>query len=137
MDDPLKTEETPVGELPGGVRPIVGVSAPGGDPLFEAARRLELYIESGIKAGIQWATFEPNAEPLWAALRLSVGAFLQNLFLQGSFAGTTPQQAYFVKCDAENNPQSSLANGIVNITVGFAPLYPAEFVIIQIQQMTC
>jgi len=92
----------------------------------EPIRRLELYIESSIKAGTQWATFEPNAEPLWAALRLSVGAFMQNLFLDGSFAGTTPQQAYFVKCDADNNPQAAIDEGVVSITVGFAPLYPAS-----------
>ena len=60
---------------------------------------------------------------------------MQGLFLKGAFQGTTPQQAYFVKCDAENNPQSSINQGIVTVEVGFAPLYPAEFVIIQIQQM--
>ena len=79
--------------------------------------------------------FEPNDEPLWGQIRLNVGTFMQGLFLQGAFQGTTPQQAYFVKCDAENNPQSSIDLGIVNILVGFAPLYPAEFVVIQIQQM--
>jgi hypothetical protein len=79
--------------------------------------------------------FEPNDVPLWSQIRLNVGAFMQGLFLDGAFQGTTPQQAYFVKCDAENNPQSSIDLGIVNILVGFAPLYPAEFVVIQIQQM--
>ena len=72
---------------------------------------------------------------LWSQIRLNVGAFMQGLFLQGAFQGTTPQQAYFVKCDGENNPQSSIDLGIVNILVGFAPLYPAEFVVIQIQQI--
>jgi uncharacterized protein len=79
--------------------------------------------------------FEPNSDPLWAQVRLSVGSFMQGLFLQGAFAGTAPPQAYFVKCDGENNPDTSVAQGILNITVGFAPLYPAEFVVIQIQQM--
>jgi phage tail sheath protein FI len=60
---------------------------------------------------------------------------MQGLFQQGAFQGTTPQQAYFVKCDSENNPQPTIDQGIVNVTVGFAPLYPAEFVVIQIQQM--
>ena len=68
-------------------------------------------------------------------IRLNVGSFMQGLFLKGAFQGTTPQQAYFVKCDAENNPQPTSTTGIVNILVGFAPLYPAEFVVIQIQQM--
>jgi phage tail sheath protein FI len=66
---------------------------------------------------------------------MNIGAFMQGLFQQGAFQGTTPQQAYFVKCDSENNPQSSIDQGIVNVTVGFAPLYPAEFVVIQIAQM--
>jgi phage tail sheath protein FI len=79
--------------------------------------------------------FEPNDAPLWSQIRLNVGAFMQGLFLQGAFQGSSPSQAYFVKCDAENNPQASIDLGIVNILVGFAPLYPAEFVVIQIQQI--
>jgi hypothetical protein len=102
---------------------------------FGTVRRVQLYIETSITNGTQWAAFEPNNQLLWSQLQLSVGAFMQRLFLQGSFAGSTPQQAYLVKCDGTNNPQSSIALGIVNITVGFAPLYPAEFVVIQIQQM--
>lgn len=85
-------------------------------------------------AGTQWAVFEPNDEPLWAQIRRSVGAFMQTLFRAGALQGTTAQQAYFVQCDAENNPPSSVEQGIVNILVGFAPLLPAEFVVIQIQQ---
>ena len=77
--------------------------------------------------------FEPNDEPLWAQIRLNVGGFMQNLFRQGAFQGSTPQQAYLVKCDSETTTALDQANGIVNIVVGFAPLKPAEFVIIQIQ----
>ncbi len=98
-------------------------------------RRFALFLESSLYDGTQWVVFEPNDATLWGQLRLNVGSFLQGLFLQGAFQGTTPQQAYFVKCDGENNPQSSIDQGIVNILVGFAPLYPAEFVVIQIQQM--
>jgi uncharacterized protein len=97
-------------------------------------RRFALYLESSLYDGTQWVVFEPNDETLWGQVRLNVGAFMQGLFLQGAFAGTTPQQAYFVKCDGENNPPASVAQGIVNILVGYAPLYPAEFVVIQIQQ---
>ena len=79
--------------------------------------------------------FEPNDEPLWAQIRLNVGAFMQNLFRQGAFQGTTPRDAYFVKCDSETTTQNDIDLGIVNILVGFAPLKPAEFVIIQIQQI--
>ena len=92
-------------------------------------------MEESLFRGTQWVVFEPNDTPLWAQIRLNVGSFMQDLFVQGAFQGSTPQQAYFVKCDGENNPQSSINLGIVNILVGFAPLYPAEFVVIQIQQM--
>jgi hypothetical protein len=79
--------------------------------------------------------FEPNDTPLWAQIRLNVGAFMQTLFRQGAFQGSSPQQAYFVQCDATTNPQATINLGIVNIVVGFAPLKPAEFVIVTIQQM--
>ena len=72
--------------------------------------------------------FEPNDEPLWAQIRLNVTAFMQNLFRQGAFQGSTPQQAYLVKCDGETTTPTDQNNGIVNIIVGFAPLKPAEFV---------
>ena len=98
-------------------------------------RRLALYIEESLYRGTQWVVFEPNDTPLWAQIRLNVGAFMQTLFRQGAFQGSTPQQAYFVVCDATTNPQASINQGIVNIVVGFAPLLPAEFVIISIQQM--
>ncbi len=118
-----------------GARTIVGSDAAGSQWEYIPIRRLALYLESSLYQGTQWAVFEPNAEPLWGQVRLSIGSFMQGLFLKGAFAGSSPQQAYFVKCDAENNPGSSIAQGILNITVGFAPLYPAEFVVIQIQQM--
>ncbi len=98
-------------------------------------RRLALYLETSLYRGTQWVVFEPNDEPLWAQIRLNVGAFMQTLFRQGAFQGTTPQQAYFVKCDSDTTTPTDQNNGIVNIVVGFAPLKPAEFVILQIQQM--
>jgi phage tail sheath protein FI len=79
--------------------------------------------------------FEPNAEPLWAEIRLSIGSFMQDLFRNGAFAGQTPNRAYFVKCDRTTMTQEDIDQGIVNIVVGFAPVEPAEFVIITIQQM--
>jgi hypothetical protein len=95
-----------------------------------------LFIEASLYQGTQWVVFEPNDEPLWSAIRLNVGAFMQNLFIEGFFQGQTPTQAYFVKCDSETTTQTDIDAGVVNIVVGFAPLYPAEFVVIQIQQMT-
>ena len=118
-----------------GCHPIAGIRPDDPGFSYEPVERLALFIESSINAGTQWVVFEPNDEALWAELRLNIGIFLQNLFEKGDFSGTTPEQAYFVKCDADNNPPSSVALGFVNITVGFAPVYPAEFVIIQIQQM--
>jgi phage tail sheath protein FI len=118
-----------------GARTLQGSDQAGSQWKYIPIRRLALYIESSLYDGTQWVVFEPNDEPLWGQIRLNVGAFMQGLFLQGAFEGSTPQQAYFVKCDSENNPQSSIDLGIVNITVGFAPLYPAEFVVIQIQQL--
>jgi uncharacterized protein len=123
------------GEAVWGTRTMAGADAVGSQWKYVPIRRLALFLESSLYQGTQWAVFEPNAEPLWGQVRLSIGTFMQGLFLQGAFAGTTPQQAYFVKCDSDNNPGSSIAMGILNVTVGFAPLYPAEFVVIQIQQM--
>lgn len=123
------------GEVVWGARTIAGSDALGSQWKYIPIRRLALFIESSLYTGTQWAVFEPNAEPLWGQVRLSIGTFLQGLFLQGAFAGTTPQQAYFVKCDDENNTDATTALGILNVTVGFAPLYPAEFVVIQIQQI--
>src|SRR6202011_4877643 len=102
---------------------------------YVPVRRLALYIEESLYRGTQWVVFEPNDEPLWAQIRLNVGAFMQGLFRKGAFQGTTPRQAYFVKCDSETTTSTDQNLGIVNILVGFAPLKPAEFVIIQIQQM--
>jgi phage tail sheath protein FI len=123
------------GDVIWGARTLRGNDQVGSEWKYVPIRRLALYLESSLYDGTQWVVFEPNDERLWSQIRLNVGVFMQGLFLQGAFQGTTPQQAYFVKCDAENNPQSSIDLGIVNILVGFAPLYPAEFVVIQIQQM--
>ena len=118
-----------------GARTLQGNDQVGSQWKYVPIRRLALYLESSLYVGTQWVVFEPNDETLWGQIRLNVGTFMQSLFLKGAFQGTTPQQAYFVKCDAENNPQASINQGIVNILVGFAPLFPAEFVVIQIQQM--
>jgi len=98
-------------------------------------RRLALYMEESLYRGLKWVVFEPNDEPLWSQIRLNVGAFMHDLFRQGAFQGTTPRDAYFVKCDSETTTASDQDRGIVNIIVGFAPLKPAEFVILYLQQM--
>ena len=98
-------------------------------------RRLALYLEESLYRGTKWAVFEPNDEPLWAQLRLNTGAFMQTLFRQGAFQGASPREAYFVRCDNETTTQNDINLGVVNIVVGFAPLKPAEFVVIRLQQM--
>lgn len=98
-------------------------------------RRLALYLQESLYRGTQWVVFEPNDEPLWAQIRLNLGAFMNNLFRQGAFQGKSPAEAYFVKCDKETTTQNDINLGIVNIMVGFAPLKPAEFVIIKFQQL--
>ncbi|MEH2154079.1 phage tail sheath family protein [Nostoc sp.] len=98
-------------------------------------RRFALFLEESLYRGTQWVVFEPNDEPLWAQIRLNLGAFMHTLFLQGAFQGRKPEDAYFVKCDKETTIQNDINLGIVNIIVGFAPLKPAEFVVLKIQQI--
>ncbi|GAB4205424.1 MAG: phage tail sheath subtilisin-like domain-containing protein [Roseiflexaceae bacterium] len=105
------------------------------DYKYIPVRRLTLYIEESLYRGLRWVVFEPNDEPLWSQIRLNAGAFMQNLFRQGAFKGSTPREAYFVKCDKDTTTQNDINLGIVNVIVGFAPLKPAEFVIVKIQQM--
>jgi Bacteriophage tail sheath protein len=98
-------------------------------------RRTALFLEESLYRGTQWVVFEPNDEPLWAQIRLNITSFMTTLFRRGAFAGTTPAQAFFVKCDSETTTPDDVNLGVVNIIVGFAPLKPAEFVVIQLQQL--
>ena len=118
-----------------GARTLLGADAQASEWKYISVRRLALFIEESLYRGTQWVVFEPNDEPLWAQIRLNVGAFMHNLFRQGAFQGSTPREAYLVKCDKETTTQNDIDLGIVNILVGFAPLKPAEFVIIKIQQL--
>jgi uncharacterized protein len=117
-----------------GVRTMRGADSLADQWKYIAVRRMALFIEESLYRGTQWAVFETNDEPLWAEIRLNVSAFMINLFYQGAFQGTTPNEAYLVKCDRETTSQDDVNRGIVNIVVGFAPLKPAEFVIVKIQQ---
>ncbi len=123
------------GRVVWGARTMKGSDAQADEYKYIPVRRLALFIEESLYRGTQWVVFEPNDEPLWAQIRLNIGAFMQNLFRQGAFQGTTPAVAYFVKCDRETTTQNDINLGIVNIHVGFAPLKPAEFVVIKLQQM--
>jgi hypothetical protein len=101
---------------------------------YVPVRRTAIFLEVSIYNAIQWAVFEPNDEDLWASLRLNIGAFMMRLFRQGAFQGATPSDAFFVKCDSSTTTQADIDAGVVNVLVGFAPLKPAEFVIVKISQ---
>jgi phage tail sheath protein FI len=123
------------GRVVWGARTMRGADVAADEYKYVPVRRLALFIEESLYRGTQWVVFEPNDEPLWSQIRLNIGAFMQNLFRQGAFQGKTPAEAYFVKCDKETTTQNDINLGVVNIMVGFAPLKPAEFVIIKLQQM--
>ncbi|MEA3276251.1 MAG: phage tail sheath subtilisin-like domain-containing protein [Pseudomonadota bacterium] len=124
-----------IGRVVWGTRTLRGADQLADEYKYIPVRRLALFIEESLFRGTQWVVFEPNDEPLWSQIRLNVGAFMQNLFRQGAFQGSSPRDAYFVKVDSETTTQNDINLGIVNIVVGFAPLKPAEFVIIKIQQI--
>jgi hypothetical protein len=125
----------PNGIVSWGARTMDGDDGFGSEYKYIPIRRLALFIEESLYRGLKWVVFEPNDEPLYAQIRLNVGAFMHNLFRQGAFQGQKPSDAYFVKCDTETTTQADRNLGIVNIWVGFAPLKPAEFVILYLQQM--
>jgi hypothetical protein len=95
---------------------------------------MAILLRVSIYNGIQWAVFEPNDESLWSELRLNIRSFMMSLFRRGAFQGATPSQAFFVKCDGETTTQDDIDQGIVNVLVGFAPLKPAEFIVVKISQ---
>lgn len=119
-----------------GSRTLVGSDQEADDYKYIPVRRFALYLEESLFRGSKWVVFEPNDEPLWAQIRLNFGAFMHTLFRQGAFKGSSPKEAYYVKCDRETTTQDDINRGIVNIEVGFAPLKPAEFVIIKLAQIT-
>src|SRR5262249_33158467 len=118
-----------------GSRTLKGADQLADEYKYIPVRRTALFIEESLYRGLKWVVFEPNDEALWAQIRLNVGAFMHNLFRQGAFQGTSPRDAYFVKCDKETTTQNDIDLGIVNIVVGFAPLKPAEFVVLKLQQI--
>lgn len=127
-------------EIPGtgtvvwGARTLAG--GDGGEPewRYVPVRRTALHLEKSVHAGTQWAVFEPNGERLWAAVRSQVEDFLRELWRAGGFVGATEDEAFFVRCDATTTTPSDIDRGLMNLQIGFAPLRPAEFVMLTIQQ---
>ncbi|MGZ3445568.1 MAG: phage tail sheath family protein [Myxococcaceae bacterium] len=127
---------SPVGPVVWGARTLAGADVLSSDFKYLPVRRLTDYIEQTLLRQTRWAVFEPNDEPLWSQLRLAIGSFMNDLFRQGAFQGSSRDQAFFVKCDSSTTTQDDINRGIVNVEVGFAPLKPAEFVVIYIEQKT-
>ncbi|GAA2664252.1 phage tail sheath family protein [Streptomyces lunalinharesii] len=124
-----------VGPLVWGARTLQGSDALDSEWKYVPVRRLALHVEESLLRGLQWVVFEPNNEQLWQQIRLNASAYLHTLFEKGAFQGGTPRQAYFVKCDKDTTTEADVENGIVNVVVGIAPVKPAEFVIVKIQQL--
>jgi phage tail sheath protein FI len=122
------------GPLVWGARTLEGSDALESAWKYVPVRRLALHVEESLQRGLQWVVFEPNDESLWQQIRLSASSYLHTLFRQGAFKGSTPREAYFVKCDSETTTDEDVANGVVNVLVGIAPVRPAEFVVVKIQQ---
>jgi phage tail sheath protein FI len=118
-----------------GARTLVGSNSAYAQSKYVPVRRMTLFIEQTLLANLRWVVFEPNDEPLWLSIRNSVEGFMLSLFNQGALQGGTPSLAFQVKCDASTTTQDDINNGVVNIIVAFAPLKPAEFVVIKIAQL--
>lgn len=126
----------PDGVLSWGARTLIGFNDSGNiDDKYIPVRRTMLYIEESLYRGLRFAVFEPNDEPLWSQIRLAAGSFMNTLFRQGAFAGQKASDAYYVLCDATTTTETDKNLGIVNVVVGFAPVKPAEFVVLTVTQI--
>lgn len=129
--------EFPVyGSVCWGARTLAGADDIASQWKYVPVRRTALFIEDTLHRSTKWAVFEPNDEPLWAQLRLAIGTWMHDLWRQGAFQGSSPDEGYFVRCDPSTTSQRDIDNGVVTVVVGFAPLKPAEFVILHIRQNT-
>jgi len=117
-----------------GARTLRGADILADQYKYIPVRRLALYIEESLYRGTRFAAFEPNGATLWAKLRGSISNFMIGLWRQGGLFGASPAQAYFVQCDQTTTTPADIANGVVNIVLGFAPEKPAEFIILKISQ---
>ena len=124
-----------IGNVAWGARTLAGSDRQASEWKYIPVRRLALFLEESLYRGLKWAVFEPNDELLWAQIRSSCGSFMTALFRQGAFQGTKPGDAFFIRCDETTTTQGDIDSGVLNIIVGFAPLKPAEFVLIRIQQL--
>lgn len=124
-----------IGTVVFGARTLVAANPAFQQYRYVPVRRMALFLEQSLVQSLGWVIFEPNDVPLWVSIKTTIDNFMLGLFHQGAFQGTTPSQAFQVLCDATTTTPDDQANGIVNIVVAFAPLKPAEFVIIKIAQL--
>ncbi|PSN10611.1 phage tail protein [filamentous cyanobacterium CCT1] len=101
---------------------------------YISVRRLMSYLEKSIELGTQWAVFEPNDEDLWARVTRTVRNFLERIWREGALFGSTPEEAFYVRCDSELNTPETMKLGLLYIEVGVAPVRPAEFVVFRVSQ---
>src|SRR4029453_7112782 len=101
---------------------------------YVPVRRMGLFLKGALRRGVQGAVFEPNDAELWGRIAINITSFMMTLFRQGAFQGSTPAEAFSVVCDRSTNPQENVDAGIVSAKVAFAPLKPAEFVVIEVSQ---
>ena len=127
--------KVPTGRVIFGCRTLAGDDRVVSDYKQVQVRRTALFLEQSISRSLEWAVHRPNEEITWSQIRLSVGAFLRDQFRKGAFAGTTPKEAYFVKCDSQTTTQNDINNGIMNVEIGFKPLKAAEFVVLKFKQI--
>lgn len=124
-----------IGTVVFGSRTLVAANPSFQQYRYVPVRRMALFLEQSLYQSLGWVIFEPNDEPLWVSIRTTIENFMLGLFNQGAFQGSTPSQAFLVQCDATTTTPDDQQNGIVNIVVGFAPLKPAEFVVIKLAQL--
>jgi hypothetical protein len=123
------------GPVSWGARTLVGTDSGNPDNKYVPVRRMTLFLKQSLLTGLKWAVFEPNAEPLWTTIRQTVRGFMNGLYRQGAFKGETAREAFFVRCDSSTTTPEDINKGIVNVVVGFAPLKPAEFVVVTLKQI--
>lgn len=119
------------GLLVWGARTIAGASS---DWRYVPVKRTFLMIEESIAKSTRWIVFEPNDEALWKRVRFNVEAFLTRVWRDGALMGRVAEEAFFVKCDRDTNPQEDIDAGVVTVVIGIAPVKPAEFVVFRIGQ---
>jgi phage tail sheath protein FI len=126
----------PSGAVAWGARTMIGSDDTGNiDDKYIPVRRTMLFIEESLYRGLKFAVFRPNGEDLWAAIRLAAGSFMNTLMHQGAFASRNKTEAYYVLCDSTTTTETDRNLGIVNVIVAFAPLKPAEFVVLTVKQI--